>query len=46
MDNWLGELGRRRQVITEFYLKDAIESYLNEEEIKIKKTKAIGCFIE
>ena len=45
-DNWLGELGRRRQVITEFYLKDALESYLQGEEIKIKKTKAIGCFIE
>ena len=45
-DNWLGELGRKRLVITEFYLKDAIESYLKEEEILIKKTKAIGCFIE
>ena len=45
-DNWLGELGRRRRVITDFYLKDAVESYLKNEEIKIKKTKAIGCFIE
>lgn len=45
-DNWLGELGRRRRIITEFYLKDAVESYLKNEEIKIKKTKAIGCFIE
>ena len=45
-DNWLGKLGRRRQVITEFYLKDAVESYLKGKEIKIKKTKAIGCFIE
>jgi len=45
-DNWLGELGRRRQVITEFYLKDAVDSYLKGEEIMIKKTKAIGCFIE
>lgn len=46
LDNWLGELGRRRQVITEYYLNDAIKSYLNGEEIKVKKTKAIGCFIE
>jgi len=45
-DNWLGELGRKRLVITEFYLKDAVESYLKGEEIMIKKTKAIGCFIE
>lgn len=46
IDNWLGELGRRRQVRTEFYLNDAIESYLKDEDIMIKKTKAIGCFIE
>ena len=46
IDNWLGELGRRRTVITELYLKDALESYLHGEEIKTKKTKAIGCFIE
>ena len=46
IDNWLGELGRRRQVRTEFYLNDAIESYLKDEDIMIKKTKAIGWFIE
>jgi thiol-disulfide isomerase/thioredoxin len=46
LDNWLGELGRRRQVITEYYLNDAIDSYLKGNDIKIKKTKAIGCFIE
>lgn len=45
-DNWLGELGRRRQIITEFYFKQAIESYLKGEEIINPKTKAIGCFIE
>jgi hypothetical protein len=45
-DNWLGELGRRRQVITEHYLKDAIDSYLVGSTIEIPNTKAIGCFIE
>jgi len=45
-DNWLGELGRRRQVITEYYLKDAIDSYLVGTTIETPKTKAIGCFIE
>ena len=46
IDNWLGELGRKRQFVSEYYLKDAIESFINGEEIRIKKTKAIGCFIE
>ena len=46
IDNWLGELGRKRQFVSQYYLKDAIESFINGEEIRIKKTKAIGCFIE
>ena len=46
IDNWLGELGRKRQIVSEYYLNDAIESFLSGEEVKIKKTKAIGCFIE
>lgn len=45
-DDWLGELGRRRQQVTTYYLRDAIDAYLSNSEIKIKKTKAIGCFIE
>lgn len=45
-DNWLGELGRRRQIVTEYYLRDAIVAHLNNEKVKIKKTTAIGCFIE
>ena len=46
IDNWLGELGRKRQFVSQYYLKDAIDSFINGEEISIKKTKAIGCFIE
>ena len=46
IDNWLGELGRKRQFVSQYYLKDAIDSFINREEISIKKTKAIGCFIE
>ena len=45
-DNWLGELGRRRQLVTEYYLRDALKAYQTGEPIKIHKTKAIGCFIE
>jgi len=45
-DNWLGELGRRRQIVTEYYLENAIQAYLNNTVISIKKTNPIGCFIE
>ena len=45
-DNWLGELGRRRSFITEYFLEDALKAYQTGEPIKIHKTKAIGCFIE
>ena len=45
-DNWLGELGRRRRSITQHYLRNALDAYLEGTDIKIKKTKAIGCFIE
>lgn len=46
LDNWLEELGRRRQRIDTFYLKDAIEALIHNKEITVKRTKAIGCFIE
>ena len=45
-DNWLGELGRRRLVVTQYYLRDALDAYLEGTDINIKKTKAVGCFIE
>jgi hypothetical protein len=46
IDNWAYELGRKRTVITEHDLKDALESVVNNKPIKVKKTKAVGCFIE
>lgn len=46
IDNWAYELGRKRTVITEHNLKDALESIVNNKPIKVKKTKAVGCFIE
>ena len=46
IDNWFEALGVHRSVITKFYLKDAISSFLSGTEIAIKKTKAIGCFLE
>lgn len=46
VDNWLAELGRRRKTISQFYLKDAIESHLKGDSIQIKNTQAIGCLLQ
>ena len=46
IDNWAIDLGEKRQVITEFYLKDALYALLQNKKITITKTKAVGCFIE
>lgn len=35
-----------RQSATENYLSDAIQQSLKGEELKVKKTKAVGCYIE
>lgn len=46
IDNWAYELGRKRKVITDHNLKDAIEAILHHQPIKTTQTKAVGCFIE
>lgn len=46
IDNWIESLGVKRQVVTEFYLKDAITQYLERKPIKTTKTEAVGCLIE
>lgn len=46
IDNWAYEVSKKRKVITEHNLRDAIISYLDNKPLKITKTKAIGCFIE
>jgi hypothetical protein len=46
VDNWFYALGKHRPEPTECYLEDAILSFLNHQDIKIKKTNAIGCVIE
>jgi thiol-disulfide isomerase/thioredoxin len=46
IDNWFFELGRYRLEITEHYLIDAIDASLKGNQTSIKKTEAIGCFIQ
>ena len=46
IDNWAVDLGKHRSVITEHYLEDALKNIVENKEIQIKKTEAVGCFIE
>ncbi len=46
IDNWAYALGKKRKAPTKTHLADAIEQYLKGDSVKIKFTKAIGCFIE
>lgn len=45
IDNWAYELGKKRQVITEKYLEEALATFYKNGNILTKKTKAIGCFL-
>ncbi len=46
IDNWATALGEKRQVITEFYLIDALNALINNQPVSISQTTPIGCFIE
>lgn len=46
IDNWAVDLGQKRQVITEFYLRDVLYAVLSGSKIPFNKTTAVGCYIE
>lgn len=46
IDNWAVSLGQHRQVVTEFYLKDALSDLTVGKPIRISKTEPVGCYIE
>jgi peroxiredoxin len=46
IDNWAYELSKKRKVITEDNLRDALNNILLNEPVKVPQTKAVGCFIE
>ncbi|MEO5571105.1 MAG: redoxin domain-containing protein [Bacteroidia bacterium] len=46
IDNWAADLGVHRTVITEHYLEDALTNIIQNNDVRIKETKAVGCFIE
>lgn len=46
IDNWAYELGKKRKVITEHNLRDALDQVLHQQPVKVRYTKAVGCYIE
>lgn len=46
IDNGAPELGQHRSVITEHYLRDALNSFITTGVVPVTSTKAVGCFIE
>ena len=46
IDNWAYEVSRKRKVITQHDLQNALESLIHHQPILVTQTKAIGCFIE
>lgn len=45
LDNQYEKLGRQRKVITEHYLDDALNALSSGQEINIKYTEPIGCYV-
>lgn len=46
IDNWIVSLGKKRTVVTEHYLRDALTSWSEGEYPEVRQTEAVGCFIE
>ena len=46
IDDWLYAVGKKRQIVTENNLEDAIKSVINNKPIKISETIPIGCILE
>ena len=46
VDNSYEAMGRRREVVTQHYLRDALESIIHGRTVTIAKTEPVGCWIE
>jgi peroxiredoxin len=46
IDNWAYELAKKRKVITEHNLQDALENIIQNKPVRVPRTKAVGCYIE
>lgn len=45
IDNGFERVGKRRQITTEFYLKNALDELLAHRPVTLKMTEPVGCFI-
>lgn len=45
IDNGFERVGKKRQVTTEFYLKNALDEILSNRPVTVKETIPVGCFI-
>lgn len=45
VNNGFENIGKKRAVITEHYLRDALESILHQKQIAVKETQPVGCYI-
>ncbi len=45
INNGFERVGRRRQVITDFYLRDALMELIQGKTVTLSDTKPVGCFI-
>jgi peroxiredoxin len=45
IDNGFERVGKKRQVTTEFYLKNALNEILAHQPVTVKETSPVGCFI-
>ena len=46
IDDWVKALGSTRKKIENHYLEQSINDFVNNREIKVKKTNAVGCLIQ
>jgi peroxiredoxin len=46
VDNSFASLGRRRTVVTEHYLRNALESWMAGKKILLSETQPVGCIIQ
>jgi peroxiredoxin len=45
IDNWFEDIGKRRTIITQFYLHDALTAIIKNQAPPVEKTDPVGCFI-
>lgn len=45
IDNWFYALGKKRQVVSEHYLQDALDAISKGEEVETPTTQAVGCYL-